>query len=94
MTRLHLHVYGRVQGVGFRYACLREACSLGLTGWVRNLADDSVEIVAEGAPEPLEMFRGWCGHGPPCARVERLVCTTGPALGEFRSFSIVDDWGE
>lgn len=59
MNRLHLQVFGLVQGVGFRYACCREARRLGLTGWVRNLPDNSVEIVAEGAPDALQRFGNW-----------------------------------
>lgn len=90
MKRLHLQVSGRVQGVGFRYACCREACSLGLTGWVRNQPDDSVEIVAEGPEKALEAFSVWCHHGPPFARVTRVVSAPEPAAGEFRSFEIID----
>lgn len=92
MSRLHLYVFGRVQGVGFRYACCREARSQGLTGWVRNLPDDSVEIVAEGPSAPLKAFEAWCGRGPPLAQVARLVSKPEPARGEFRSFAILDAW--
>jgi hypothetical protein len=49
MHRLHAVVHGRVQGVGFRYFVMREARALGLSGWVRNQADGSVEVEAEGA---------------------------------------------
>lgn len=90
-NRLHLQIIGRVQGVGFRYACHREACSLGLTGWVRNLPDDSVEIVAEGPSAALNALNAWCRRGPPCAKVERVVSTPEPALGAFRTFEIADD---
>lgn len=50
--RKHIFFYGRVQGVGFRYYAVKKANQLGLTGWVRNLPDDSVEMEAEG-PEAL-----------------------------------------
>lgn len=92
MKTLHLQVYGRVQGVGFRYACRREAGSLGLTGWVRNLRDGCVEIVAEGPSAALDAFSVWCGHGPPCAKVERVVDMPGPALGGYRTFEIKNGW--
>ncbi len=90
MKRLRLQVFGRVQGVGFRYACYRQACSLGLTGWVRNLPDGSVEIVAEGPSAALQSFGTWCRHGPTFADVGRVTETSEPALGEFTSFEIKD----
>ena len=77
MKRLHLQVFGRVQGVGYRFNCYRQACSLGLTGWVRNLPDDSVEIVAEG---------------PTFADVEHVTETPEPASGEFTVFEIKDEY--
>lgn len=88
MKRLHIRLFGRVQGVGFRFTCQREARALGLTGWVRNLPDDSVEIVAEGPPSALDALSLWCHHGPGFAEVDRADETSGPALGEFTSFEI------
>ena len=90
MKRLHLQIFGQVQGVGFRFNCSRQARSLGLTGWVRNLPDDSVEIVAEGSPAALQALSDWCRNGPTFADVERVTETTGPALGEFKAFEITD----
>ena len=66
-------VRGRVQGVGFREACAQEAESLGLTGWVRNRADGSVEALLQGRPEQIARMREWLGHGPPMARVSELT---------------------
>lgn len=86
--RLHLRVSGRVQGVGFRYACFREAAALGLNGWVRNLPDDSVEIVAEGSDAALDTLCAWCRQGPPFARVQQVSITPEPATGELCSFEI------
>jgi len=88
MQRLHIQVYGRVQGVGFRYTCCREARALGLTGWVRNRPDDSVEIVAEGSPAALETFGDWCRHGPTYAEVEQVLIASEPARGEYQTFEI------
>jgi acylphosphatase len=61
-------VDGMVQGVGFRYATVRQARALGLTGTVRNLADGRVEVVAEGEEQRLARLQGWLA-GPPHARV-------------------------
>ena len=62
-------VTGTVQGVGYRWACAREAERLGVAGWVRNRDDGSVELIAEGAPDPVERLVEWCGRGPRQARV-------------------------
>lgn len=53
---LHIQVFGRVQGVGFRSWARREASRLGIYGWVRNLSDGSVEILAEGPPDRLDRY--------------------------------------
>jgi acylphosphatase len=72
LARVRLQVRGEVQGVGFRYAAVREATRLGLRGWVRNRWDDSVELVAEGSREDLEALLAWCRVGPRLARVHRV----------------------
>ena len=92
MKRLHLQVLGRVQGVGYRFNCYRQACSLGLTGWVRNLPDDSVEIVAEGPSAALKVFSAWCQRGPTFADVEHVAEMHEPASGEFTVFEIKDEY--
>jgi len=70
-TRL-VRVRGRVQGVGYRYACVRQALELGVLGWVRNRADGSVEAMLQGAPEVLALMCGWMERGVPGAWVERM----------------------
>ena len=65
-------VKGRVQSVGFRYFVLREADALRLTGWVRNLADGTVEVVASGDDVLLSTLEGRLWQGPPMARVTSL----------------------
>ncbi len=60
---------GRVQGVCFRWACRDEAVRLGLTGWVRNLADGCVEATAEGSETQLAALYSWLQKGPSTARV-------------------------
>jgi acylphosphatase len=62
-------VRGIVQGVGFRYYVLRRSRALGIAGWVRNLPDGSVEIVASGTPDQLNTVESWLHEGPSSARV-------------------------
>jgi len=64
-----LRVTGRVQGVGFREALRAEALHLGVTGWVRNRRDGSVEALIQGEVAQLEAIVAWCRRGPPAARV-------------------------
>ena len=92
MERLHFLIVGRVQGVGFRFNCYRQARALSLSGWVRNLPDDSVEIVAEGSPAALKAFGAWCRKGPTFADVEHVTETPEPASGEFTVFEIKDEY--
>jgi len=66
---VHLFVRGRVQGVFFRASAQKTAEGLGLTGWVKNCGDGSVEIHAEGDKEKLEELIAWCRQGPPMASV-------------------------
>lgn len=70
LTRVHVWVSGRVQGVGFRAFVMQAGALYGLTGWVRNLADDQVEAVAEGRREGIERFVEAVKRGPRPARVE------------------------
>lgn len=69
---LRVIVHGRVQGVGFRYYTRREAIRLGLTGWVRNLSDGSVEAVINGDPGQIDIMKQWLNHGPSSAIVDLL----------------------
>ncbi|HEY3587562.1 MAG TPA: acylphosphatase [Myxococcaceae bacterium] len=71
-SAVHLVVVGRVQGVAFRVYAVDEATRLGLSGWVRNRHDGTVEAQAEGTPEAVEAFVAWCHHGPPAARVKEV----------------------
>lgn len=69
---LHCYVAGQVQGVFFRMETCRRARDLGLTGWVRNLSDGRVEVMAYGEERPLERLRDWLRRGPELAHVTRL----------------------
>ena len=88
MERLHIIVHGRVQGVGFRYHTRIEASRLGLTGYVRNLSDGTVEIVVEGSPQSLNQLIEWTRQGPPTAEVKQVDFTYNSSTGEFGEFLI------
>lgn len=81
MITRHLRITGRVQGVGFRYALCDEAERLGLTGWVRNRTDGSVEAVVQGPPGAVEAIVAWTRRGPPGSRVADV--STAAAAGDF-----------
>ena len=80
----HLHISGRVQGVWYREAMRLEAERLGVTGWVRNCRDGSVEAVVHGEESALAAIVEWARRGPPAARVDDVVVS--PAEGTFTSF--------
>ena len=71
---MHCFVSGRVQGVCFRAATRQFALDRGLRGWVRNLPDGRVELLAVGADEQLDALRDWLSRGPERARVDDVAC--------------------
>ena len=73
MSQLHVRVTGVVQGVGFRWFVRERARRLGLAGWVRNLPDGSVEVLAKGDEGQLDLLRGELRRGPRGAAVDALV---------------------
>jgi acylphosphatase len=87
-ARLHAEVYGEVQGVGFRVFVLRRGMELGLTGWVRNRSDGSVELVAEGSRTALESILADVKRGPSGSAVERVDATWEDATSEYRMFGL------
>ncbi|HSN93836.1 MAG TPA: acylphosphatase [Anaerolineaceae bacterium] len=86
--RLQAFVSGRVQGVGYRFFVYEHASSLGLTGWVRNLKDGNVEVVAEGSTEALETLLAELERGPGGSRVSEVKTNWSAASAEFYLFSI------
>jgi acylphosphatase len=88
IERLHAHVYGRVQGVGFRFYTVDAAVSLGLTGWVANRYDDSVEVLAEGPHAKLQQLLEYLQQGPSMAHVDHIQHEFLPASREFKRFLI------
>jgi acylphosphatase len=86
--RLHALVSGIVQGVNFRYYTSRQAEALGVTGWVANRWDGSVEVVAEGTRPAVQSLLDWLHHGPPSATVMGVEADWDKATGEFVSFRV------
>lgn len=87
-VRLHARVYGRVQGVNFRYYTQREASACGLSGWVANRFDGSVEVVAEGEKTDVARLLGFLHRGSPSARVDRVETEWGEVTSEFDRFRV------
>ena len=87
-SRLHVVVSGIVQGVNFRYYTEHRAESLGLTGWVANRWDGTVEVVAEGPRADLQMLLDWLSHGPPSASVTGVKADWEQATGEYTDFRV------
>lgn len=73
-----VRVRGRVQGVGYRQACVGQARTLGVTGWVRNRMDESVEALLQGTPHQLDQMCDWLRDGAPYALVDGLDVTPVP----------------
>ena len=86
--RVHAKIFGRVQGVNFRFYTRLTAAQIGLKGWVRNRADGSVEVVAEGTPEQLAELIQFLNKGPESAFVSRVEIDWLAATGEFADFQI------
>ena len=78
---MHAVVSGRVQGVGFRWSARAEAQRLGVSGWVRNLPDGTVEAEVEGDEGAVNGMLAWLHHGPPGARVSGVETEALPAGG-------------
>jgi len=87
-ARLRAVVHGYVQGVNFRYYTIRTAQRLGLTGWVANRWDGTVETVAEGRREALNEFRAFLHRGSPSSMVERVDVEWEAPNGKFGHFRV------
>lgn len=88
MKRLEARIHGHVQGVFFRDTTQRQANQLGISGWVRNEWDGTVQVVAEGTEENLNKLLQFLHRGPKSARVERVETGWEEATGEFDAFSV------
>jgi acylphosphatase len=80
----HLFISGRVQGVGFRLYMQSKAREAGITGWVRNRRDGTVEAVIQGSPEAVESITEWARSGPPGAAVTDIKIADG--TGDYTIF--------
>lgn len=88
MLVIHLRICGHVQGVGFRQWTAREARARGLSGFVRNRADGSVEALFSGDADAVSALAEACGRGPYGSRVERVDVR--PAREEHLALSAAD----
>lgn len=87
-ARLHAIVHGRVQGVSFRYYTQRRARELGLTGYVRNVWDGTVEVVAEGPRMELEELLAFLRAGPRAAFVTQVDIRWPTPASDFDRFEV------
>jgi acylphosphatase len=84
---VHLRIEGRVQGVGYRAFVEMRAAELGLSGWVRNRRDGSVEAVVQGPNAAVDAMLDRCRSGPPGARVDRVE-VIGEGVGLYSAFEV------
>lgn len=89
MKAIRARVYGHVQGVFFRASTEKEARRLGLSGWVRNRVDGSVEVFAQGSPEAVDALIRWLHKGPPLAHVVRVDVQEEAAKPHRRGFVVL-----
>ena len=89
MITKQFFIFGRVQGVGFRFFTLQEASKLGIKGTVRNRIDGSVEVIAQGTEDQISLMQAWLLDGPKIAKVERVVENNYVETRELEQFSII-----
>ncbi|EER46406.1 acylphosphatase [Actinobacillus minor NM305] len=88
MQTKQFFVFGRVQGVGFRFFTLQEAKQIGVTGYVRNREDGSVAVVAQGSEAQIQQLRIWLSKGPRTSQVERVIEQNYQTNERFEQFII------
>ena len=88
MKHYNISISGRVQRVGFRFSAMQAAYRHGVSGFVRNMKDDSVYIEAEGEEDAINLFLQWCRKGPPGARVDTAKISEGE-MKNFKKFDIL-----
>lgn len=88
MQQVRIIISGRVQRVGFRWSAKNEADQLGVTGYVRNMPDGKVEIIAQGPQAAVEALIAWSRRGPSFARVSNMDVTKLAAQGRYTEFTL------
>ncbi|MDY5106649.1 MAG: acylphosphatase [Actinobacillus minor] len=88
MQTKQFFVFGRVQGVGFRFFTLQEAKQIGVTGYVKNREDGSVAVVAQGSEAQIQQLRLWLSKGPRTSQVERVIEQNYQTNERFEQFII------
>lgn len=88
MTEIHCIVTGEVQGVSYRYYVQDAATELGLSGWVRNKADGSVEVLAQGMPDTLKEFVEYLHEGSLRAKVDAVAVDWRTVRKQLEDFSV------
>ena len=86
--QVSLKIFGQVQGTGYRYSAQKQAKKLGLTGYVKNLPDGSVELAAEGEEQDLKDLLAWCYTGVGSANVDHIDAAWAGSVEEFTDFMI------
>jgi acylphosphatase len=85
---IRLVVHGSVQGVGFRFAACEAASECSVTGWVHNLPDGTVEIIAQGSPDAVARMTAWAKCGPRHASVDRVQVEALAGSPSWHTFEI------
>ena len=81
-------ISGKVQGVFFRMETRKAAEKIGVTGYVKNRSDGSVEAVFQGTPDQVAQMEKWCHTGPPASRVDQVVTENMPSAPDYSTFEI------
>ena len=89
MIKKRFRIYGHVQGVGFRYFTWQYALKIGVTGFVHNLADGSVEVVAVGSESQIDTLNAWLQHAPRTAIVDNVFSENYLGEKEFTAFQVL-----
>ncbi len=87
-VQIRLNIRGRVQGVFYRVSARQEALRLGLTGWIRNCPDGTVELLAQGPRALCDELLRYCHEGPPGASVDEIDVSWGEPSAEYVGFDV------
>jgi len=88
MKRIRVIILGKVHGVSFRASAKEKADSLGISGWIKNNQDGTVEAIFEGEEKKIEEILSWCRKGPVHAKVKNVKVSEESYKGEFKDFKV------